>query len=140
MHLGVSLFTMLSPLARRQRIADLLADQPRDPRNSRNPRNPRNPPITSQEQLQEMLARQRIIVTQATLSRDLRELGVLKGPDGYHLPSAGGEAALNGTSARAASARTSSSSGGGASGSMAATLVLRDLERLLASSLLSAEL
>jgi transcriptional regulator of arginine metabolism len=42
--------------------------------------------ISSQEQLAGMLQRAGIDVTQATLSRDLRELGVLKGSTGYRLP------------------------------------------------------
>jgi transcriptional regulator of arginine metabolism len=42
--------------------------------------------VTSQEQLSGMLQRIGISVTQATLSRDLRELGVVKGPAGYMLP------------------------------------------------------
>lgn len=41
--------------------------------------------ITSQEQLAGMLERTGIRVTQATLSRDLRVLGVVKGPKGYML-------------------------------------------------------
>lgn len=40
----------------------------------------------SQEELCRLLAREGVDATQATLSRDLRELGVLKGPDGYILP------------------------------------------------------
>jgi transcriptional regulator of arginine metabolism len=40
----------------------------------------------SQEELAAMLRREGIEATQATLSRDLRELGVLKGPEGYTLP------------------------------------------------------
>jgi len=44
-------------------------------------RRPRN-----QEELASMLRREGIEATQATLSRDLRELGVLKGPEGYTLP------------------------------------------------------
>lgn len=40
-----------------------------------------------------MLRRDGIEATQATLSRDLRELGVLKGPAGYTLPSEGGQRA-----------------------------------------------
>jgi transcriptional regulator of arginine metabolism len=42
----------------------------------------------SQEELAAMLHREGIEATQATLSRDLRELGVLKGPEGYTLPGA----------------------------------------------------
>ena len=41
--------------------------------------------IHSQEELQQELAAIRIRVTQATLSRDLRDLGMFKGPDGYVL-------------------------------------------------------
>jgi transcriptional regulator of arginine metabolism len=43
-------------------------------------------PLHSQDELAALLARERLPATQATLSRDLRELGVLKGPDGYRLP------------------------------------------------------
>ena len=39
--------------------------------------------VHSQEQLRELLAADGVEVTQATLSRDLRELAVVKGPDGY---------------------------------------------------------
>ncbi|MEC9372276.1 MAG: arginine repressor [Planctomycetota bacterium] len=64
--------------ARRQRlIAELIeAEHPR-----------------SQEQLRELLLDEGIEVTQATLSRDLREVGVIKGPEGYSLP---GEATRDG--------------------------------------------
>ncbi len=41
--------------------------------------------ITSQEQLRELLIAEGVDATQATLSRDLRDLGVVKGPDGYVL-------------------------------------------------------
>ena len=44
--------------------------------------------VFSQNQLAVLLAQEGIEATQATLSRDLTELGVLKGPDGYQLPSA----------------------------------------------------
>ena len=44
--------------------------------------------IRSQQELGQRLAREGIEVTQATLSRDLAEIGVLKGPDGYQLPGA----------------------------------------------------
>lgn len=46
----------------------------------------RQQPVTSQDQLQGLLAECGIRVAQATLSRDLRSLGVLKGPSGYRLP------------------------------------------------------
>ncbi len=42
----------------------------------------------SQEEISHLLHREGVDATQATLSRDLRELGVLKGPDGYVLPDA----------------------------------------------------
>lgn len=44
----------------------------------------------NQRDLLDLLSRASIGSTQATLSRDLRELGVLKGPDGYELPRIGG--------------------------------------------------
>jgi len=44
--------------------------------------------IYSQHELAQLLSREGIEATQATLSRDLSELGVLKGPDGYQLPGA----------------------------------------------------
>lgn len=44
--------------------------------------------VTSQEQLAALLRADGIHVTQATLSRDLKELGVLKGRSGYALPGA----------------------------------------------------
>jgi len=44
--------------------------------------------IASQEQLAEVLLASGVEATQATLSRDLRELGVMKGPGGYVLPGA----------------------------------------------------
>lgn len=43
-------------------------------------------PIHSQLELQTLLRAEGFAVTQATLSRDLAELGVLKGADGYRLP------------------------------------------------------
>ena len=42
----------------------------------------------SQAELQERLAEAGFEVNQATLSRDLRDLGVVKGPEGYVLPQA----------------------------------------------------
>lgn len=42
-------------------------------------------PIPSQRELAERLAERGIEVNQATLSRDVRELGVVKGPEGYRL-------------------------------------------------------
>lgn len=43
-------------------------------------------PVTSQEQLAASLRQDGIATTQATLSRDLREIGVVKGPAGYMIP------------------------------------------------------
>jgi transcriptional regulator of arginine metabolism len=45
--------------------------------------------VHSQQELGELLARDGIVVNQATLSRDLRAMGLLKGPQGYELPSEG---------------------------------------------------
>lgn len=42
--------------------------------------------VRNQHELAEALAADAIEVNQATLSRDLRELGVVKGPDGWVLP------------------------------------------------------
>ncbi len=42
--------------------------------------------VHSQSELAELLSKTGIEVNQATLSRDLRDMGLLKGPDGYELP------------------------------------------------------
>lgn len=56
--------------ARRQRmIAEALAREP----------------VPNQETLRRRLAKQGLVVTQATLSRDLRDLGAMRGPEGYRL-------------------------------------------------------
>ena len=47
--------------------------------------------VTNQDELRRKLAGRGIHVTQATLSRDIRELKLLKGPTGYALPSSPGE-------------------------------------------------
>ncbi len=44
-------------------------------------------PVTSQEELQRLLRRRGLEAGQATLSRDIRELGLVKTADGYSLPS-----------------------------------------------------
>lgn len=63
--------------SRRQRmIADLIGRHTPDG----------SPSVHSQEQLRDMLAKSGVEVTQGTLSRDLRSLGVVKGPSGYILP------------------------------------------------------
>lgn len=55
--------------------------------------------VESQDHLQRMLRNEGVEATQATLSRDLRELGVLKGPAGYtlaeHNPAAVAETSLD---------------------------------------------
>ena len=43
-------------------------------------------PVGSQDELRTSLAEKGFHVTQATLSRDIRELGLSKGPSGYVLP------------------------------------------------------
>ena len=48
--------------------------------------------VLSQDELRKKLAKRGITVTQATLSRDIQELKVMKGPNGYALPESGGEA------------------------------------------------
>lgn len=45
--------------------------------------------LYNQEELRKALGRKGIRVTQATLSRDMHELGVVKGPDGYQFPHGG---------------------------------------------------
>lgn len=49
--------------------------------------------VHSQAELAELLADEGIEANQATLSRDLRDLGVVKGPDGYEPPRADARAA-----------------------------------------------
>ena len=44
--------------------------------------------ITSQDELRKKLAKRGFMVTQATLSRDIHELRIYKGPNGYALPNA----------------------------------------------------
>ena len=43
-------------------------------------------PVRSQRELRELLATEGMAVNQATLSRDLRELGLVKDSSGYRLP------------------------------------------------------
>lgn len=47
--------------------------------------------VTNQDELRRKLASRGIHVTQATLSRDIRELKLMKGPSGYALPILDGE-------------------------------------------------
>lgn len=46
----------------------------------------RSQPIGTQEELAHALAKLGIRVTQVTLSRDIREMGLVKGPQGYREP------------------------------------------------------
>lgn len=48
-------------------------------------------PVNNQDELRRKLAGRGIHVTQATLSRDIRELRLVKGPGGYALPNAAEE-------------------------------------------------
>ncbi len=50
-------------------------------------------PVASQDELRRKLRRRGIHVTQATLSRDIHELQLSKGPHGYSLPNGNGAAA-----------------------------------------------
>jgi transcriptional regulator of arginine metabolism len=65
----------MSKLSRHKAILDLLHESP----------------VPSQEELQRLLHRRGFDAGQATLSRDIRELGLVKSADGYALP--GGESA-----------------------------------------------
>ncbi len=49
------------------------------------------PPVVSQDDLRKRLADRGFHVTQATLSRDIHELRLAKGPSGYTLPGSGAE-------------------------------------------------
>lgn len=49
--------------------------------------------VASQDELRRKLRRRGIHVTQATLSRDIHELQLLKGPGGYSLPNGNGNGA-----------------------------------------------
>lgn len=51
-------------------------------------------PVANQDELRRKLRRRGIDVTQATLSRDIHELQLFKGPRGYSLPNGNGEAAM----------------------------------------------
>jgi transcriptional regulator of arginine metabolism len=47
--------------------------------------------VTNQDELRRKLRRRGFAVTQATLSRDIHELRLFKGPGGYSLPTANGQ-------------------------------------------------
>jgi transcriptional regulator of arginine metabolism len=50
--------------------------------------------VTNQDELRRKLRRRGFAVTQATLSRDIHELRLSKGPGGYSLPNGNGSAAV----------------------------------------------
>lgn len=50
-------------------------------------------PVTNQDELRRKLRRRGFAVTQATLSRDIHELHIYKGPTGYALPNSNGNGA-----------------------------------------------
>ncbi len=56
-----------------------------------------NTHVASQDELRRKLRRRGIHVTQATLSRDIHELRLSKGPGGYSLPNGNGAAAIQAT-------------------------------------------
>lgn len=62
--------------------------------------------VKSQHELQALLAEYDIEVNQATLSRDLRDLGLLKGRDGYEIPGLASPTADDAGLALLAAART----------------------------------
>jgi transcriptional regulator of arginine metabolism len=47
-------------------------------------------PVTNQDELRRMLVQRGFEVTQATLSRDIHEMRIFKGPAGYGLPNGNG--------------------------------------------------
>ena len=52
-----------------------------------------NSPVTNQDELRRKLRRRGFEVTQATLSRDIHEMRLSKGPGGYSLPNGNGAGA-----------------------------------------------
>lgn len=54
-----------------------------------------NSPVNNQDELRRKLRRRGFAVTQATLSRDIHELRIFKGPAGYTLPNANGNGAAH---------------------------------------------
>ncbi len=53
--------------------------------------------VTNQDELRRKLRRRGFAVTQATLSRDIHEMRLYKGPGGYSLPAANGHTPAAGT-------------------------------------------
>jgi transcriptional regulator of arginine metabolism len=64
---------MISKRARQERIIAIIRRQP----------------VASQEELSQILAHEAVMVTQSTLSRDIRELGVVKARGRYQVAAAG---------------------------------------------------
>ncbi len=54
-----------------------------------------NAPVSNQDELRRKLRRRGFAVTQATLSRDIHELRLSKGPGGYALPNGNGNGAAS---------------------------------------------
>ena len=54
--------------------------------------------VTNQDELRRKLRRRGFAVTQATLSRDIHELRLSKGPSGYSMPNGNGGTRSNGSS------------------------------------------
>lgn len=79
---------------------------PRDARRSRILEIVRAGRVKNQLELRNRLAESGIEVNQATLSRDLRDLGLLKGPQGYELPNGTPPASGGAAMALLAAART----------------------------------
>jgi transcriptional regulator of arginine metabolism len=67
------IYSNMSKLTRQQLIRQVVEDRP----------------VPSQDDLRRALKKQGMSVTQATLSRDMRELGIYKTPEGYALPQNG---------------------------------------------------
>jgi transcriptional regulator of arginine metabolism len=103
-----------------------------------------DPPVRSQEELNERLAQRGVRVTQATLSRDLEELGAvrLRGADGalvYALPGeAGGPGSMPGGVGEAADAPAGTGEPGGGAGDLGVEPSAR-LARVTAELLVTAE-
>ena len=64
----------------------MLTDHHREARRTAIVRLLRHSPVRRQQELVRLLKREGHAVTQSSISRDLRELGVLKASDGYVLP------------------------------------------------------
>src|SRR3982750_4046792 len=67
-------------------FSSMLTDHHREARRTAIVRLLRTSPVRRQEELVRLLKREGHAVTQSSVSRDLRELGVLKHSDGYMLP------------------------------------------------------